>query len=265
MKHFILIPLLLISFLTDKDTATLTTKDSDFSHELKEASHDISSDLQGAWTSSETNESGEKITITTIVMDGYLAETFYNEKSKEFVQTFGGSWKVEKNMFLLTLEFSSSDSSAVGKTKELIFDLKGDSITFEGSDKIWTRLDPGQKGDLSGAWLISGRKRDGNMTRRSPGDRKTMKILSSTRFQWIAYNTASGKFFGTGGGRYTTENGAYTEHIEFFSRDNSRVGATLTFQYEVIENEWHHSGLSSKGSPIYEIWSPRIMPLKIDE
>ena len=58
------------------------------------------------------------------------------------------------------------------------------------------------------------------------------------------------------------KNGTYTEQIEFFSRDNSRVGAKLNFQYEIIENEWHHSGMSSKGAPIYEIWSPRIMPQK---
>jgi len=45
----------------------------------------------------------------------------------------------------------------------------------------------------------------------------------------------------------------------FFSGDGSRVGASLSFDYEIIENEWHHSGLSSKGKPIHEIWSPRIL------
>ena len=224
-----------------------------------EDSSDITEALQGSWTSSETNDAGEKIRITTIVMDGYLAETFYNEKSGSFVKTFGGSWTVDGNTFHLTREFSSSDSSSVGKTTELIFDLKGDTITFKGSDKIWTRIDAGQDGDLNGAWLISGRKRDGKMVRRTPGDRKTMKILSSSRFQWIAYNTDTGEFFGTGGGTYTANDGSYTENIGFFSRDNSRVGASLSFEYEVIENEWHHRGLSSKGTPIYEIWSPRIM------
>ena len=87
--------------------------------------------------------------------------------------------------------------------------------------------------------------------------RKTMKILSGTRFQWIAYNTETKQFMGTGGGHYTTENGTYTEHIEFFSRDNSRVGAALAFKFERINNDWHHSGLSSRGDPIYEVWSLR--------
>jgi len=125
------------------------------------------------------------------------------------------------------------------------------------------RIDNGTPGKLQGAWLMSGRIRDvKEQTRDTSGPRKTMKILSGTRFQWIAYNTDTKEFMGTGGGTYTTIDGTYTENIEFFSRDNSRVGASLSFQYEVKENEWHHRGLSSKGKPIYEIWSPRIMPQK---
>ena len=261
MKNLIIIPLLLLSVLITKELPSDLDISSKSAPESEEKS-DVSKALQGAWTSSEKNESGENITFTTIVMDGFMAETLYNEKTGAFVRTYGGSWAVDKNLFMLKVEFSSSDSTAVGKTKEQIFELKGDTITFEGSDKLWTRIDSGDTGDLNGAWLITGRKRDGNMVRRTPGDRKTMKILSSSRFQWVAFNTATGKFSGTGGGSYTAENGTYTEHIEFFSRDNSRVGAKLAFQYEVIENEWHHSGMSSKGAPIYEIWSPRIMAQK---
>ncbi|MCZ6521061.1 MAG: membrane or secreted protein, partial [Bacteroidetes bacterium] len=41
------------------------------------------------------------------------------------------------------------------------------------------------------------------------------------------------------------------------SRDNTRVGASLKFDYELKEKKWHHRGLNSKGSPIYEIWSLR--------
>lgn len=262
MKILVIIPLLVLSMLTTTKHSSILEDTGKSNDEFYSGESDISKALQGAWTSSETNEAGEKIIITTIVMDGYLAETSYHEKSGAFIETFGGSWTVHENTFSLTLEFSSSDSTIVGTTRESVFDLKGDTITFQGIDKVWTRIDAGQKGDLNGAWLITGRKRDGNMVRRTPGDRKTMKILSSSRFQWIAFNTGTGKFSGTGGGSYTAENGTYTEQIEFFSRDNSRVGAKLNFQYEVIENEWHHSGLSSKGAPIYEIWSPRIMPEK---
>ena len=79
--------------------------------------------------------------------------------------------------------------------------------------------------------------------------------MSSSRFQWTAINTETGEFFGTGGGYYTFKDGKYTEHIEFFSRDASRVGSSLTFDAELKNGDWHHSGMSSKGDPIYEIWS----------
>ena len=52
-----------------------------------------------------------------------------------------------------------------------------------------------------------------------------MKILSGTRFQWIAYHIGTKVFSGSGGGTYTSEQGKYTETIDFFSRDNDRVGA----------------------------------------
>jgi hypothetical protein len=45
--------------------------------------------------------------------------------------------------------------------------------------------------------------------------------------------------------------------IEFFSRNKSRVGAKLSFDFDKKDDDWHHSGLSSAGEPIYEIWSLR--------
>ena len=45
------------------------------------------------------------------------------------------------------------------------------------------------------------RRRDTNQPR------KTMKILVDGYFQWIAFNTNTFSFMGTGGGRYTAEDG----------------------------------------------------------
>src|SRR3546814_4443688 len=83
--------------------------------------------------------------------------------------------------------------------------------------------------------------------------RRTLKILTGTRFQWAAINVETGEFSGTGGGTYTFKNGKYTENIEFFSRDNSRVGMSLSFEGDLQGDDWHHQGKSSKGDPIYEI------------
>ena len=105
---------------------------------------------------------------------------------------------------------------------------------------------------------MSARFRNGLMQERDINrPRKTMKILSGTKFQWIAYDTSSKKFIATGGGSYTTVNGKYSENIEFFSRDSTRIGMKLEFEYSLENGNWNHKGFSSKGNPINEIWSKR--------
>lgn len=214
-------------------------------------------DYTGAWETTFEDENGRKIKAISILMDGFIAETWVDASNNNFIRAHGGSWSIDKNKFTMLFEFNSSDSTTVGATIHEIFERKGDKIQFENDTKIWTRIDEGKKGDLAGAWLFAGRKKDGEITRRKPSQRKTMKILSKTRFQWVAFHTGTGKFSGTGGGTYTAKKGKYVENIDFFSRDNSRVGASLSFDFEVKDGEWHHSGLSSKGNPIYEIWAPR--------
>lgn len=105
---------------------------------------------------------------------------------------------------------------------------------------------------------MSGRIRDGKTQMRDTAKpRKTMKVLSGTRFQWIAYNTETKQFMGTGGGTYTTLKGKYTENIEFFSRDNSKAGLSLVFDYSLENGTWNHKGFSSKGVAMHEIWGVR--------
>lgn len=214
-------------------------------------------ELKGAWQTSFTNEEGKQVTEEVTFMEGYFSIAAYNVEDKEFYFTLGGAWKLEGDQLTRTWEFNTMDKTMVGKVDSGTVHMKGNKLLLDGY--AWKRIDDGTPGALAGAWLITGRKREGEISRRTPGVRKTMKILSGTRFQWIAYNTETGEFFGSGGGTYTTREGKYTENIEFFSRDGNRVGASLPFDYKLEEKEWHHSGLSSKGQPLYEIWTPRSM------
>lgn len=216
-----------------------------------------SQSLIGAWEAVGTVGENE-IRSVVILTEKYQVGTFYDAKTGAFKGTNGGSWVREGNTISETVEFDTENPERVGSTHSFEIELKGDELRIKDAPMVWKRLDNGTPGDLAGAWLISGRKRDGEIQKRDTNrPRKTMKILSGTRFQWIAYNTETKEFMGTGGGTYTTVDGKYTEHIEFFSRDDSRVGASLEFDYELKEGDWHHSGLSSKGQPIYEIWSLR--------
>ncbi|XOV95009.1 MAG: membrane or secreted protein [Bacteroidota bacterium] len=209
------------------------------------------SPMVGAWETKDDDGN----TISMIITDDYFSVAGYKESPAEFVFTLGGSWSMEGNMTNILYEFNTLDKSLVGTSDSFEMTIMDNKLT--GNGLTWTRVDKGKPGKLQGAWLITGRKRDGEISMRTPGARKTMKILSGTRFQWIAFNSETGEFSGTGGGTYTTKSGRYTENIEFFSRDNSRAGAELGFDYSLEAGSWHHSGLSSTGNPIYEVWETR--------
>ncbi len=213
--------------------------------------------LEGSWKLVEEN--GRKITdkeVVRIYQDNYFAEGAKELSSNEFLWALGGEYDSED--YSVTLDFNT-------KSPEMVGDSIDPKLTFINENKIrinevdevqvWDKISS-EENALDGNWVITGRKRNGEMNRMTPGARRTVKILGGDHFQWIAFNSETREFSGTGGGTYTSEDGKNTENIEFFSRDKNRVGASLGFDYELKDGEWHHSGKSSKGDPIYEIWSP---------
>lgn len=214
--------------------------------------------LIGAWEGSSQSESGTTLRNLVIFADGYQVIATYEADSGKFVSTNGGTWKLEGNQMTEVVEFDTENPDRVGESVTFEVAITENELSVVGGDMTLKRIDDGTPGALQNAWLMSGRIRDGKTQLRDTNrPRKTMKILSGTRFQWIAYHTTEKRFMGTGGGTYTTVDGVYTENIEFFSRDDSKAGVSLQFNYELIDGKWHHSGLSSKGDPIHEIWSPR--------
>lgn len=213
-----------------------------------------SDNLQGAWEFTE----GENKTVR-INAGRYFSEGTFNKSTNAFVSARGGIWKIEGSTLTDTYEFDTEVADRVGTDIKHTTALKKDVLDLKTGDKksSWKRVDDGKPGNLHGAWLFTGRKDGDELKPYTPGARKTMKILSGTRFQWAAYNTETKQFSGTGGGTYTTKDGKYVENIDFFSRDNTRVGASLDFAFNLQGDTWHHSGLSSKGDPIYELWSKR--------
>ena len=214
--------------------------------------------LEGSWQLVEEN--GREITdkeVIRIYQDNYFAEGAKEIGTNEFLWAQGGEYN--SGDYKESIDFHTKNTDMVGKNLDpkLTFMEEGDRMKINNvrEVQIWERISENNN-DLTGNWVITGRKRNEEMSRMTPGDRRTIKILGGDRFQWVAFNSATGEFFGTGGGTYSAKNGNYTENIQFFSRDNNRVGASLGFDYEVKDGEWHHSGKSSKGDPMYEIWSP---------
>lgn len=207
-------------------------------------------DLSGAWKIKGSENH------LLFVQDGYFSWTETNS-NKEFVNTMGGRVTVSDNYLNLKIEFNAEDRYMVGDSYSVRYKLTGDDLEIqhpEGYNMDWVRIEEEDQG-LAGLWRITGRETDGKMNEIGRSPRVTYKLLTPGHFQWMAINTSTGEFFGTGGGTYTFQNGKYTEHIGFFSRDNSRVGMSLSFDGELKDGQWHHSGKSSVGDPIYEIWS----------
>lgn len=208
-------------------------------------------ELRGAWKR-DLDTAVQYMTIA----DGYFSVATFHSGNKRFIRTRGGSARFNGSILEGTIEFNSSDKTEVRQQYSHPVKRSGNSmrLDLEGITAEWKSVDNAVEG-LSGNWAITGREQNGQMAAIKPAARKTVKLMSETRFQWIAINAETGDFFGTGGGTYSFEDGQYTEHIEFFSRDSSRVGASLAFQGQLINGHWHHRGKSSKGDPIYEIWS----------
>ena len=201
--------------------------------------------LFGQVFSFKSLQNGQKIEHRILMDDEYIVETQFTSNPTQFIKTIGGFYKKKGNEIIVKLEFNSNFSKDSLKT-----------ISVSDNSK-WKKIS-GATSLLQGKWLMSGRVRGKTERRRDTNQpRKTMKILVDGYFQWIAFNTNTFSFMGTGGGSYTAENGTYKEKIDYFSRDNKKVGISLSFSYSKKGQDWHHKGFSSKGDPIHEIWGFR--------
>lgn len=214
--------------------------------------------LDGAWSFTAGD-----VVHTAVFVDGYFSHSTFDVKNKQFMGTRGGPYQLDGNDLSIVWQYDTelaaqevNPETWVGKTTNFSINQNDGQvirILINGMETQWNKIGTND-GPLAGVWRMTGRKQGDNISTTPLRDRRTLKILTGDRFQWVAINIQTGAFSGTGGGTYTYENGKYTENIEFFSRDNSRVGASLEFDGVMQDGTWHHSGLSSAGNPIYEIW-----------
>ncbi len=209
--------------------------------------------LKGAW--GYHSPEGETVMICT---DHVFAIATYDFAGKKLIRSTGGSLKLVKGHLVRKIEWDSKDSTEVGHETEYDFQVTGNTLTIADHSK-WERLDDGKPGALEGAWVITGNYNNDKVSKRPNPfyPRRTMKVLSGKYFHWIAYNVATKQFLNAGGGKYTTENGRYTEEIEFFTKTPESIGKKLQFSYAFVDGDWRHKGEKSTGGPLDECWSRR--------
>jgi hypothetical protein len=208
---------------------------------------------KGAWKSQEPTGS----TSTLIVADNYLSIASYSIGNKYFERAEGGPFTMSGDKMTYTPEFNSADTTKIGIPIVFTVSVKSEILTLRYEEAmVWMRVDDAASAPMAGAWHITERAAEGGelVKIHQEGTRKTLKLLSATRFQWFAIDPAVKGFYATGGGTYKVQDGKYTENIQFFSKDNNRVGSSLKFDYKLENGRWDHSGKSSDGKLVHEIW-----------
>ncbi len=202
--------------------------------------------IAGAYTSEKGDEK-----MIWLFVDDYCSQITF--KDKQYISTFGGPFTLTGNTLQIRTEYQDAQPENVGQQQTITLKLQANGFQ-DGAGKEWKKQTSAAQA-LDGLWRITGRQQGDKMATMPKSDRKTIKILVDGYFQWVAINPAVKGFYGTGGGKYVFKDAKYAEHILFFSRDNNRVGAHLSFDGSLQNGEWHHRGQSSKNEPIHEIWS----------
>ncbi|RRB06513.1 membrane or secreted protein [Larkinella rosea] len=218
------------------------------------ASRQSAPSLAGSWRMVQDGP----LSIVFVLSDGYMMGAYF--EANRFIGAQGGTYTVDGKQLKINFEFSTEDSTDVGTTQTLLIDsFKNNKLVLsnDGDTDTYERMDaPTAQTPMAGLWRITGNIDDnGQVKTRQRTARKTLKLLTGNRFQWAAINPETKQFSGTAGGTYTFVNGKYTEKLEFFSRDDKRVGKSLQFDAELKGDDWYHRGQSSTGGKVSEVWS----------
>ena len=204
----------------------------------------FSQKFEGAWERFHTEEM-EDVKTVMIVADNYLVATTYTLKGR-YIGLSIQKWTRNDMVVDLEVEYDSDFPEDPGYKTQIELEFWADRLTFLGSSTmIWTRIDEGTPEELAGAWMIKNVEESGS-------GRNTLKMLSGTRFQWIDYDPQSGELFGTAAGTYTAIDGKYIEKIEMFLHDTSKVGVSLGYDFQLVNNQWNYSGIGIDGREISE-------------
>jgi hypothetical protein len=215
--------------------------------------------LVGAWKLVSYNGKPVADECIKIYSDEYFMFAVHKTDG-DFIKAGGGTYKAGGMEYTEVPDFYTSDSTMVRTSLIYSLSLKKDELTLsrkdDGDVETWKKVD-NESSPLSGAWRFGARVNDqgeAGERRGAASPRQTMKILSGNYFQWAAFNYETRQCSGTGGGNYRLQEGQYTESIRFFSRDNSRVGKSLTFECRIDKADWYHKGKGTTGNPVSEVW-----------
>ncbi|MCC5919605.1 MAG: hypothetical protein LAT68_05125 [Cyclobacteriaceae bacterium] len=219
------------------------------------------SGLEGAWELIERD--GEPVDYKMIRMysKGYFTFAAFREDD-EFIKAGGGTYQLKRRNYIENYEIHSENHRTTGQSYQYSLERNADVMTLtlkSSGDRVvekWRKID-GAAHEMAQCYRIHKRVTEDNewfTVEYAP--RKTLKILTDSRYQILALNSKTGEFWGSSGGTWGRKDDRYTENIEFFSKRENEVGRSLSFDIKWTPKEWHHKGTATDGDDLEEIWLP---------
>ena len=149
---------------------------------------------KGAWKSQEPTGS----TSILIVGDSYLTIASYSFMNKYFERSEGGAFTMQGDKMTYIPEFNSADTAKIGIPVIFTITRKDDVLTLRYEEAmVWMLVDDASTVSMAGTWQITEKANNGQGALEKihqTGTRKTLKLLSGSRFQWIAFDPGSKVF-----------------------------------------------------------------------
>lgn len=173
----------------------------------------------GAWTGPDTRE-GRDVQIVVIFTEAHQVAVWFDPENGDVVHTNGGLWSREGAHVTEVVEFDSDNPQRVGTSVSFDIELTDTELAIVGAGMGLTRIEDGAGEHLSGAWRVVESLDDGEWVG-AEGPHRTVRLMSSTRFQEIVYNPETGELISTKGGTYVVDGQNYGERIEFWVSDEA--------------------------------------------
>ncbi len=197
--------------------------------------HQMPDPMIGAWGGVDSRE-GQDAEIVVIFTESHQVAVWFDAESGEVVHTNGGLWSRTGTHVTEVVEFDSDNPQRVGTSVSFDIELTDNELSIVGAPMQLTRIDGGD-GNLQGAWEMfesSGAGQGG------PGT-SLIRLMSSTRFQQVAYEPETGRLIATSGGTYRLDGAGYAETVAF-NTDGGTVGeSTAARSIEHDDDVWRQT------------------------
>jgi len=220
----------------------------------------VAQTLNGGWRLVEVNDKPVKHEVTKLYSNSYFTYSAYDKNTGEFIEARGGLYALDHLSYKEHLEIDSKEPKHSGSTVDYKASLEDDTFIITnlktGEQERWLKFDEADNYKVAFCWRIHKKKDEGDATWRTIeyAPRKTLKMMTNSRYQVLALNSKTGQFVGSSGGNWTGSGDTYIENIEFFSKDQSNVGRSLKFNRTFEDGLWLHSGKTTKGELMLEKW-----------